>query len=784
MENSEKAKRFIEELRQNNYLKLRRSFGAGIYLFNLLRDKLLETHLELLKRFDAMPLAKKIAILDEIERALEEESSLPQINFDSYPKKPLESFFVKIDELRVLDAKEKKLLKSLDVEDLYSAYWFIPVRYEDRRINTSIKTSIPGKAVALRVRVVDVQYDPAEKYPASVKCEDGTSYLSLKYRFKDKSALLRFKKNSEIIVFGKLMEYKGEKYMVHPEIIKEEDAGKILPFYNIRSKDTQSLSAKTRHKKVRTAIQKLLDHLKYLPEYLPKELLEKHQLPKLPESLFFLHSPTHFSDSLNSFDTPAHHRLIYEDLLLFQLALQLRKRQIKSLSAPKLSVKEEELREFLSALPFELTQAQRRVLEEIIKDVRQDKPMNRLIQGDVGSGKTVVAMAVCYLFARQGYQSAVMVPTEILAYQHYENFKKVLEPLGVRVGLLTSSVKTSYRKSLLHHIENGNVHVVVGTHALIQESVKFKKLGFAVVDEQHRFGVMQRKLLVEKSEGFFPHFLVMSATPIPRTLALSLYGDLDISIIDQMPQGRKPVITRLFFESEFQKVVKFISEELEKKHKAYVIYPLIEQSDKVELKSAVEEHGKWASLFPDKKVLLLHGRLKDEEKREVMEEFRESGDILVSTTVVEVGVDIPSATVMVVESAHRFGLSQLHQLRGRVGRSGLQSHCLLVVPDQIRQDHDSLRRLRVLVQTNDGFRIAEEDLKLRGPGDMLGETQAGYFGFRVANLQREKDRHLLELCKQDAEEMLKKDPSLREWGELRKILLYRYADRLDISYLA
>ncbi len=784
MENLEKAKNFIKGLKQNNYLKLKRSFGVGLYLFNLLKDKLSDAHLELLKKFDAMPLPKKIAILDEIEQALKEDHHVPQISFDSYSKKPLEKFFLRIDELKVLDPKEKKLLKSLGIEDLFSAFWFIPVRYEDRRLNTSIKTAIPGKTIALKVKVVDANYDLTERYPITVRCEDGTGYLSLKYRFKDRSILLRFKKGTQIIVFGKLMEYKQEKYMVHPEIIKEEEAGRVVPFYNIRTKDSQSLSAKTRHRKVRQAMQKLLEYIKYLPEYLPKELLEKHKLPKLPESLYFLHNPTEASDRLYAFDTPAHHRLIYEDLLLFQLSLQIKKRDIKSLNAIKLNYAEESLREFLSVLPFKLTQAQMRVLGEIIKDIKQDKPMNRLLQGDVGSGKTVVAMAVCYMFFKEGYQSAVMVPTEILAYQHYENFKKLLEPLGVRVGLLTSSVSPSQKRSLLRHIREGNIHVVIGTHALIQDRVEFKHLAFAVVDEQHRFGVMQRKLLLEKSKDLFPHFLVMSATPIPRTLALSLYGDLDISIIDQMPHGRKSVITKLFFDSEFEKVIKAVSSELEKGNKAYVIYPLIDPSEKLELKSAVEEHEKWVSLFPNKKVLLLHGRLKDEEKKKVMEEFKNDGDILVSTTVVEVGVDIPKATVMVIESAHRFGLSQLHQLRGRVGRSNLQSYCFLVVPDNIRYDQETLRRLKVLVQTNDGFKIAEEDLKLRGPGELLGESQSGYFGFWVANLQRERDRYFLELCRQDAEEILKKDPELKGYEDLKKVLLYRYSDKIDLSYIA
>ncbi len=778
MESVEKAKKFIEELKSNNYLKLRRSFGVGVYLFNLLKDKLLDSHLELLKRFDTMPFPKKVAILQEIEQAISRESLMPKVCFEGYAKKPIEKFFVPIENLKVLDPKEKKLLGSLNVKDLYSALWFVPTRYEDRKLNTSIRTSVPGKTVALRVKVVDTSYDPSSKYPLSVLCEDGTGYLSLRYRFKDPRVLLRFKKGTELIVYGKLMEYKKEKYMVHPELLKEEEAGRVLPFYNIRVKEAQSMSAKLRHKKVRQAIQKLLEYLRYMPEYLPEELLKRHNLYRLPESLYLLHAPHQWDEKLNSWNTPAHHRLIYEDLLLFQLALQLKRMEIRSLRAPRLLKAEENLLEFLKNLPFELTQAQRRVLKEILQDIKQETPMNRLLQGDVGSGKTVIAMAVAYAFAKEGYQSAIMVPTEILAYQHYENFRRFLEPLGVRVGLLTSSVKTAQRKSVLRHTKEGNIQVVVGTHALIQEGVSFKSLGFAVIDEQHRFGVLQRKMLLEKSDRYFPHFLVMSATPIPRTLALSLYGDLDLSIIDQMPRGRKPVITRLFFDSEMEKVLKLVKEELSKGHKAYVIYPVIEDSPKLELKSAVKEYERWKALFPDRKVLLLHGRLEDQEKKKVMEEFKHDGDILVSTTVVEVGVDVPTATVMVIESAHQFGLSQLHQLRGRVGRSELQSFCFLVVPDKMRFDQQGLKRLRVLVQTNDGFKIAEEDLKMRGPGELLGESQSGYFGFWVANLQREKDRQFLEACKKDAQELLEKDPNLEAHLQLRQVLFYRYSDKI------
>jgi len=683
MDKLEKAKEVIRDLSENNYAKLKRSLGVGLYLFNLLKDNVENSYLDLLKDFDRLPIEKRIGILKILEERLKSPTPSFDIDFSNIEKKPLTAFFKPVEELKVLEEKEKKILKAFGIKDLYSALYFVPLRYEDRRLSNSIKTTRSGQKVALKVRVIDTGFDPQEKYPAWVECEDGTGKLFLRFKYKDKRALYGFRKGQEIIVYGKLKEYKGEKYMVHPELLKDAEAGKIIPFYYIRTDgELKSISAKRRHEILRRTLTKLSEYAKYMPEYLPSKLLEKRKLPRIAESLYFVHRPINFSEEeLNNFSTPFQRRLVYEDLFLFQLALQVIKSQIKGLPAQALQNPEKNIEEFVKSLPFSLTQAQRKVIGEIVEDIKSQRPMNRLLQGDVGSGKTVVAMAIAYAFAKEGYQSAIMVPTEILAQQHYENFKKFLEPLGIKVGLLTSSVKGSLRKSVLYHTKHGNIHVLVGTHALLQEGVEFKRLAFVVIDEQHRFGVMQRKLLLEKGGGLYPHCLVMSATPIPRTLALSLYGDLDLSILDQMPQGRKPVKTMLVFESEFEKVLEAVRSEISKGHKVYVIYPLIEESEKLQLKSAMQEYNKWKELLPGKQVLLLHGRLKEEEKREVMEKFKREGHLLVSTTVVEVGVDVPDATLMVIESAHRFGLSQLHQLRGRVGRSNLQSYCYLVVPE-------------------------------------------------------------------------------------------------------
>ncbi|MFN3813220.1 MAG: ATP-dependent DNA helicase RecG [Aquificaceae bacterium] len=785
MEKLEKAKKLIQELENQNYLKLKRSMGVGLYLFNLLKDHLDQAHLNMLKEFDRLSIGKRIAILKSVKEQVRKPSSVLMVNFDPYEKKLIESFFVSVENISFLKKEEKKILENLGIKDLYSALWYIPIRYEDRRINTSIRTTMPGQKVALRVKVVGKGYSPQEKYPAFVKCEDATGTLYLRFRFKDERPLYHFREGGLVVVYGRLKEFKGEKYMVHPEIItKDGEYGKILPFYYVRSKGERvNTSSKTRHRKIRNIIEKLLEETKHIPEYIPKEILEKHSFPKIGESLYMVHKPLDGNEEeLNAFRLPFQKRLIYEELFLFQLALGLKRKGIQKLPAVVIKDGERHLEYFLSKLPFRLTEAQRRVVGEILKDLSSGKPMNRLLQGDVGSGKTVVAMAVAYILAKEGYQSAILAPTEILAHQHYENFKKFLGFTGTEVGLLTGSVRGSTRENIYRHVARGDIKVLIGTHALLQEELSFKSLAFVVVDEQHRFGVMQRKLLLEKGRGFYPHCLVMSATPIPRTLALSLYGDLDVSLLDQMPEGRKPIITKVFFESEAEKYINFIRNEINKGGKAYVIYPLIEESDKLELKAATAEYERWKSIFNDKKVLLMHGKLKDTEKRSIMEEFKRDGDILVSTTVVEVGVDVPLATVMLIESAHRFGLSQIHQLRGRVGRSERQGYCFLTVPDEVKNmEAEAIKRLSVLVKTNDGFKIAEEDLKLRGPGELMGISQSGYFGFTVANLAREEDRNMLHIAKEDAKNLIE---SSNIPTDIKKLLLYKYANRIEIISIA
>lgn len=396
MDKLEKAKEVIRDLSENNYAKLKRSLGVGLYLFNLLKDNVENSYLDLLKDFDRLPIEKRIGILKILEERLKSPTPSFDIDFSNIEKKPLTAFFKPVEELKVLEEKEKKILKAFGIKDLYSALYFVPLRYEDRRLSNSIKTTRSGQKVALKVRVIDTGFDPQEKYPAWVECEDGTGKLFLRFKYKDKRALYGFRKGQEIIVYGKLKEYKGEKYMVHPELLKDAEAGKIIPFYYIRTDgELKSISAKRRHEILRRTLTKLSEYAKYMPEYLPSKLLEKRKLPRIAESLYFVHRPINFSEEeLNNFSTPFQRRLVYEDLFLFQLALQVIKSQIKGLPAQALQNPEKNIEEFVKSLPFSLTQAQRKVIGEIVEDIKSQRPMNRLLQGDVGSGKTILLVPV------------------------------------------------------------------------------------------------------------------------------------------------------------------------------------------------------------------------------------------------------------------------------------------------------------------------------------------------------------------------------------------------------
>jgi len=526
-----------------------------------------------------------------------------------------------------------------------------------------------------------------------------------------------------------------------------------------------------RTKRVREIIHGILTQIpdEGIEETLPPDLLSRCKLMGRKDALRNVHFPQEdvSLDDYQNARSPAHRRLIFEEFFWLALALFVKRGQrFKESKSASIKIDDPIKRRIASVLPFKLTEAQRKVVKEIFRDMRSDAPMNRLLQGDVGSGKTVVALIAMLTVMENGYQTALMVPTEILAEQHARNIKRILAKSPYRVELLIGSLKANDKRRLHDSIGAGEVHACIGTHALIQERVSFKNLGLAVIDEQHRFGVMQRAELRER--GLNPDVLVMTATPIPRSLAMTVYGDLDVSIIDEMPPGRTPIVTKVFADNatDRKEVKQLLSRELRAGQQVYVVYPLVEESEKLDLRDATRRYEYLRdAVFPKFSVGLLHGRLKPEEKERVMRGFV-SGEvqILVSTTVVEVGVDVPNASVMVIEHAERFGLSQLHQLRGRVGRGAEQSYCVLLASD--KQTEVARERLGIMEETNDGFRIAEKDLELRGPGEVMGTRQAGLPEFRVANLVR--DLEILQAARKEAEFYVNQRKTSREAAELVK----------------
>ena len=589
-----------------------------------------------------------------------------------------------------------------------------------------------------------------------VRIQDESGYLELNYFYAKSSKFLlerykkQFPKGLSIMVSGKAKrdKFSGMITIDKPEcqIISADfeentnlNLGRIVPIYGL----TENLNIKTLRKAIFNAIEEFKDEL---IEILPDYLIEKYNFLSKKDAV----SQIHFPSSEENIEL-ARKRLVYEELFLFQLkcALMRKNTEINS-SAIKLKSKENGLvHRFIKDLPFELTNAQKKAVKEIFIDLNSEKPMQRLLQGDVGSGKTVVACIMLLAAVENGFQGALMAPTEILAQQHYENFVKWLTPYNINVGLFTGSNKAKLKKQIQQDLTNGQIHIAIGTHALVQEGIAFNNLGAIVIDEQHRFGVKQRSLLATK--GSMPQVLTMTATPIPRTLSMTLHGDLDLSIIDELPMGRKPIKTHLLTASGRNKAYSLIKKELDAGHQAYIVFPLIEESETLSAKAATVEAEKLQKIiFSDYKVGLLHGKLSNIEKDAVMNDFKDGKfDILVSTTVVEVGVDVKNATVMMIENAERFGLSQLHQLRGRVGRSNLQSYCLLI---STTKNEETRQRLSIMEETNNGFIIAEKDLQIRGPGEFLGVRQSGLPDFSIADIT--KDVKILEMARTDAFELV------------------------------
>jgi len=651
------------------------------------------------------------------------------------------------------------------LEDLLN---YLPFRYEDRIHFSKIRDVEPKGTYTLRARVMSGQavrgmYGRDAIYHLLVQDDSG----SLPCKFFHGGYLEgRLKPGQQVILHGKVEVDKlrpARREMVNPQLeilnteeIDSAEMGRIVPVYEA----VGTFGTRQIRRAVYATLQNLAPHI---PDPLPRELLARFRYPSRREALIAAHFPPHDEslEALNLFRSPAQQRLIFEEFFLYQLSLALKRKETRKENAVQFRVREEKVREALKRiLPFKPTGAQKRVLAEIAADLEKPAPMNRLLQGDVGSGKTIVALEAAVIAIENGCQAVLMAPTEILAVQHYLSARRVLAPGGYRVELLISGLKPAEKSAARERIRCGEAQLVIGTHALIEEQVEFHRLGFVAIDEQHRFGVLQRKKLMDKaaSQGHAPHVLVLTATPIPRTLSLTLYGDLDVSVLDELPPGRTPIETRMTTQSHLPGVWEFLRREVAAGHQGYVVYPVIEES-KLELKAAMEGHERLSkTIFPALKVGLLHGRLSSEEKEEVMQRFRQNEiQILVTTTVVEVGVDVPNATVMVIEHAERFGLAQLHQLRGRIGRGAQKSHCILVAP--YRMTDDGRARLETMVRTSNGFEIAETDLQLRGPGEFFGTRQSGEIGFHLANPLR--DRALLESAREEAfllvEDLTKKE---------------------------
>ncbi len=615
------------------------------------------------------------------------------------------------------------------VEDLL---YFLPRKYEDRRFVKTITNAEVGRKETVIGDVVRAEIRPYNRRKVfEVVLQDESGILKAKW-FKGSFTYLRntFKPGIRVILTGDVRLYQFELEMIHPdfEILEEgEDSRlhfkRIVPIYS----ETEGLGQKPLRRILMHAVE---DYARYVPGPIPRDICERQGLIDIIEAVRTVHFPGQEEelDPLNDMRSTAHKRLIFDELFYFELAMALKHKGHILEQGIAFQTRGELSGRFLSILPFALTGAQQRVVEEIRTDMARPSPMHRLLQGDVGSGKTVVSMAAMLTACENGYQAAIMAPTEILAEQHYRNIARWVESLGLRAALLLGSTRTAEKKEVARQIENGEIQFVVGTHALIQEGVEFRKLGLVVVDEQHRFGVVQRAAL--RAKGANPDVLVMTATPIPRTLAMTVYGDLDISVLDEMPPGKKPVKTKVFFEKERPRVYEIVRKEIVKGNQVFIVYPLVTESEALDLKDATRmaEHLQ-KDVFPELRIGLVHGRMKGPEKEEIMKSFNDGRlDILVSTTVIEVGIDIPQASLMVIEHAERFGLAQLHQLRGRVGRSDIPSYCVLLTGH--KGSENARKRLRIMEQTADGFRIAEADLEIRGPGGIHGDPTVRFPRFQ------------------------------------------------------
>lgn len=761
-----------------------------------------------LSGFDSMSLEEKkdrmlkaIGILDELRKDAEaeklrrfgaEQDILASQPLNLSTSQPRHSEFdllasrkalsTPIQFIKGVGPKLAALLEKKGIRTVEDALYFIPREYQDRREVKKISRVEIGKVETVTGEVLAadvVGFRGGRKKVFEVMVGDGSGVIVGKwFHFNIRFMKGKFKKGDKVIMTGEVRAFGGQREMHHPDVEPFDDTdklnfGRIVPVYSL----TEGLGEKTIRKIMSQVVNGYADNA---IDGIPEGVIRSRGLMPLREALRKVHFPDKDEDAvaLMSGKSPARRRLVFDEFFFLELGMAMKHKGVALEKGIPMAGTGELTGKLIKLLPFSLTNAQKRVIDIISKDMKSGHPMNRLVQGDVGCGKTVVAFISVLIAVENGYQAAIMAPTELLAEQHFLNIHRYAETIGIRIALLTGNIKGKEREAIFPGIKTGVVQIVIGTHAVIQESVEFKRLGLAIIDEQHRFGVIQRGVVKKKGDN--PHILVMTATPIPRTLAMTVYGDLDLSVIDEMPPGRSPIETRVYNEKEREKVYALIKKEIAAGRQAYIVYPLVEESEKSDLMDATNMAEKLKGTFPEFRVSLLHGRMKAEEKEDVMKRFKDREiDILVATTVIEVGIDVPNATIIVIEHAERFGLSQLHQLRGRVGRGVHKSICLLLA--QYQRSEDAWKRLKVMEETNDGFRISEVDLEIRGPGDFLGTRQSGMPDFRVGNIMR--DVRILEEAKEEAFRVVENDPNLSrpENREIKEVLADRWKGRLELA---
>ena len=704
-----------------------------------------------------------------------------------------------VDQLRGVGPAIRDKLRGKGLETVQDLLLNLPRRYEDRRKRRTVAEAPLGErsVIAGSVAWIDeVRARRGRRLEVRLRDDEG-GYLMLLWFHYRPSLVQRLRTGARIVVSGEVRAgwRGGGKTMSHPDVeplepgggdalpfdpASDDSFGRVVPVYT----ELEGVPARTYRRIARRAVD---EYARHLADVLPRGVLERRELWPLAEAVREAHFPDRSAEVAAAAQRPAgepHRRMAFEELFMVQLGLALRRRGVKVEPGIAFRATEEAIERIVKSLPWPLTRAQRRSVGAIAQDMRKPEPMNRLLQGDVGSGKTAVALCAALLAVEDGYQAALMAPTEILAEQHTRSLRRLLlHRRDVHVELVTGSLGARERAHAERLMRGGAAHIVVGTHALAEEDTDFHKLGLAVIDEQHRFGVMTRARLMKK--GARPDVLVMTATPIPRTLALTLYGDLDVSVLDELPPGRTPIATRVYRDAQRDRAYDVVRRELKAGRQAYVVLPLVEESEKLaDLKAATKERDRLAAdVFPDIPIGLVHGRQSAQERNDAMDRFLRGEDrILVATTVIEVGVDVPNATVMLVEHAERFGLSQLHQLRGRVGRGAAKSHCLLLTGTSGAEWGPAAReRLKVMEETTDGFRIAEVDLELRGPGEFLGTRQSGMPDFAVAELTR--DQAILQEAREEAFALVQSDPDLRkpENAALRDAFQNRWRGRLSLA---